>query len=91
MTMRDLAARLTLAADDLAKMRAELAHESDFEAIGRGSAAHLATALTQAWQAQGDRLTHLHDELTSLADGVRVAARRYESTDAAAAGVSWTL
>ena len=38
MTMSDLAARLALAADDLAAMRAEMAAESGFDASGHGTA-----------------------------------------------------
>lgn len=86
MTISDLAARLTLAAEDLAAMRAELAAESGFDVPGRGAAAQLAAHLTAAWQAQGDRLTHLSDSLSELAANVRLAARNYDSTDATASG-----
>jgi hypothetical protein len=91
MTMSDLAARLTLAADDLAGMRAELAAEHDFEVFGRGAAAQLAGHLTAAWQAQGDHLGHLSEQLATLAANVRLASARYETTDQIAAdGTSWT-
>jgi hypothetical protein len=82
MTMSDLAARLTLAADDLAGMRAELAAESDFEVFGRGAAAELAARLTEAWRTQHERLGRLGDSLHELAADVRLAARRYEAADA---------
>jgi hypothetical protein len=85
MTMSDLAARLTLAADDLATMRAELAAESDFEVFGRGAAADLAAHLTRAWHAQHERLDCLGRSLSDLAADVRLAARRYDAADAEAA------
>jgi Excreted virulence factor EspC, type VII ESX diderm len=86
MTMSDLAARLALAADDLATMRAELAAESDFEVFGGGAAAELAAQLTLAWRSQHERLDRLSRSLGELAADVRLAARRYDAADSEAAG-----
>jgi hypothetical protein len=94
MTMSDLAARLSLAADDLAGMRAELAAESGFEAFGHGAGAELAAHLTEAWQAQHDALDRVGDSLSDLAADVRLASRRYEAADASVSeevGAAWML
>jgi hypothetical protein len=92
MTMSDLAARLDVAADDLAGMRAELAAESGFAAFGRGAAEQLAAHLTEAWHARHDELARVGDALSALAADVRLASGRYESADAAGAdemGAAW--
>jgi hypothetical protein len=94
MTMSDLAARLSLAADDLAGMGDELAAESGFEAFGRGPGVRLAAHLTEAWAARCDALTRIGDSLSDLATDVRLASRRYATADMSASeGVdaAWTL
>ncbi len=83
MTMTELAARLALASDDLASMRAELAAESGFSISGAGAGQRLAAHLNEAWQARQEVLAQLSESLSGLAADVRLASHRYAAADGA--------
>jgi hypothetical protein len=81
MRLSELATRLEIAADDLARMRSELSAERPLRSPGCGPAEELIAMVNAAWAQRQTHLASLTSEVTELAHGVHLAAERYTATD----------